>query len=353
MSGARSTPSSRAIGKIHRPLCARVMVSMSGDAMRAIVQGAYGSTDVLEFRELDRPLPGDDEVLVRVHAAGVGPDVWHLMAGVPYMVRLAVGLRRPRRPVPGWDGAGRVEAVGAKVTRFMPGDEVFGSCEGSFAEYARAKADKLAPKPANLAFEQAAAVPVSGVTALQALRDKGRVRTGERVLVIGASGGVGTLAVQVAAAYGAQVVGVCGPAGAELVRSLGATDVIDYTREEIADRPGRYDVIVDCAGNRPLSVLRRVLAPRGRLVIVGGEGGGRWIGLGRQLRAAVLSPFLRQRLGTLIAVTRHADLVVLKELAEQGRLTPVVDHTFPLADAAAAVRHLKQGHPRGKVVLRI
>ena len=205
----------------------------------------------------------------------------------------------------------------------------------------------------NLDFEQAAAVPVSGVTALQALRDKARVRAGERVLVIGASGGVGTFAVQIAAAYGAHVVGVCGPAGAELVRSLGATDVIDYTREEIVARGGRYDVVVDCAGNRPLSLLRRVLAPRGRLVIVGGEGAGRWLGIGRPLRATVLSPFLRQRLVMFIAVTRHADLLALKELAEQGKLTPAIDRTYPLADAAAAIDHLKEGHPRGKVVLTI
>jgi NADPH:quinone reductase-like Zn-dependent oxidoreductase len=333
--------------------CATGRLSTSEATMRAIVQCAYGFTDVLELRELDRPELRDDEVLLRVQAAGVGPDVWHLMAGVPYMVRLAFGLRRPRRPVPGWDGAGRVEAVGATVTRFEPGDEVFGSCEGSFAEYARAKADKLAPKPANLTFEQAAAVPVSGVTALQALRDKGRVRADQRVLVIGASGGVGTFAVELATAYGAQVIGVCGPAGAELVRSLGATDVIDYTREEITDRPGRYDVVVDAAGNRPLSVLRRVLAPRGTLVIVGGEDAGRWLGIGRQLRAALLSPFVRQRLGTLLAVTRDADLLALKELAEQGKVTPVIDRTYPLADAAAAVRHLKEGHPRGKIVLTI
>jgi NADPH:quinone reductase-like Zn-dependent oxidoreductase len=321
--------------------------------MRAIVQGAYGSTEVLAPRDVDRPEPRDDEVLVRVHAAGVGPDVWHVMAGVPYVVRLGFGLRRPRQPVPGWDGAGRVEAVGGKVTRFAPGDEVFGSCEGSFAEYARAKADKLAPKPADLTFEQAAAIPVSGVTALQALRDKGRVRAGQRVLVIGASGGVGTFAVQLATAFGAEVVGVCGPAAAELVRSLGATDVIDYTREDITDRPGRYDVIVDAAGNRPLSLLRRVLAPRGTLVIVGGEGGGRWLGVGRQLRAALVSPFLRQRLGTFIAVTRHADLVALKELVEQGKVTPVIDRSYPLEDAAAAIDHLQHGHPRGKVVLTL
>jgi NADPH:quinone reductase-like Zn-dependent oxidoreductase len=318
--------------------------------MRAIVQDSYGSTEVLRLRDVDRPEPREDEVLIRVKAAGVGPDVWHLMAGEPYMVRLAMGLRRPKRPVPGWDGAGQVEAVGEKVTRFAPGDEIFGSCEGSFAEYARAKADKLAPKPAGLTFEQAAAVPVSGTTALQALRDKGRVQAGERVLVIGASGGVGTFAVQLATAYGAQVVGVCGPAAAELVRSLGATEVIDYTREEIT---GSYDVVLDCAGNRPLSVLRRVLAPRGALVIVGGEGAGRWLGLGRQLRATLLSPFVRQRLGTFVAVTRHADLMALVEHAERGALTPVLDRSFPLADAAAAVDHLREGHPRGKVVLTV
>jgi NADPH:quinone reductase-like Zn-dependent oxidoreductase len=321
--------------------------------MRAIVQSAYGSTKVLAPRDLERPEPRDDEVLVRVHAAGVGPDVWHLMAGEPYIARLAFGLRRPRHPVPGWDGAGRVEAIGAEVSGFSPGDEVFGSCEGSFAEYARAKADKLAPKPANLTFEQAAAIPVSGVTALLALRDKGRLRAGQRVLVIGASGGVGTFAVQLATTYGAQVVGVCGPAGAELVRSLGATDVVDYTREEITKRPGPYDVIVDAAGNRPLAVLRRVLAPRGTLVIVGGEGGGRWLGVGRQLRATLLSPFLRQRLGTFVSVTRQTELLALKELAEQERVRPVIDRSYPLAEAAAAVDHLRQGHPLGKVVLTI
>ena len=323
------------------------------DTMRAIVQPAYGSSDVLARRKVERPEPRDDEVLVRVHAAGVGPDVWHLMAGEPYMVRLVAGLRKPRRPVPGWDGAGRVESVGAKVTRFAPGDEVFGSCDGSFAEYARAKESKLAPKPASITFEQAAAVPVSGVTALQALRDKGRMRKGQRVLVIGASGGVGTFAVQLASAFGAEVVGVCGPAGAELVRSLGAADVIDYTREEITDRPGGYDIIVDCAGNRPVPLLRRVLAPRGVLVIVGGEGAGRWTGMGRQVRAAARSLIVRQRLGTFMAVTRDADLLTLKELAEQGKVTPVVDRTFPFAEAAAAVRHLREGHPQGKVVLTI
>jgi NADPH:quinone reductase-like Zn-dependent oxidoreductase len=292
-------------------------------------------------------------VLVQVHAAGVGPDVWHLMMGLPYMVRLIYGLRKPRKPVRGWDMAGRVEAIGAKVTAFTPGDEVFGACDGAFAEYACAKAAKIAAKPPSLTFEQAAAVPVSGVTALQALRDKARLRPGQHVLVIGASGGVGTFAVQLANAYQAQVTGVCGPTGSELVRSLGATDVIDYTREEITDRPHQYDVIVDTAGNRPLSLLRHALAPRGTLVIVGGEGGGRWLGLGRQLRAQLTSPFVRQSLGTFVAVTRDTDLQALGELAEEGKLSPVIDRTYPLSEAAAAVRHLREGHPRGKVVLTI
>jgi NADPH:quinone reductase-like Zn-dependent oxidoreductase len=322
--------------------------------MRAIAQDAYGSTGaVLAPRELDRPEPRDSEVLIRVHAAAVGPEVWHLMAGEPYMVRLAVGLRRPRKPVPGADCAGRVEAVGAKVTDLAPGDEVFGVCDGSFAEYARAKPGKLAPKPAGLTFEQAAAVPVSGVAALQAVRDKGRVEAGQRVLVIGASGGVGSYAVQLATAFGAEVAGVCGPASVERVRALGATDVIDYTREEITDRPGGYDVVVDCAGDRPLPLLRGVLAPRGTLVIVGGEGGGRWVGVGRAIRASLLSPFVRQRLIMFVAVTRQADLLTLKDLIEHGRVTPLVDRTFPLAEAGAAVDHLRTGHPQGKVVLTI
>ena len=322
--------------------------------MRAIVQETYGEAEVLQLRDdVDRPVPRDDEVLLRVHAAGVGPDVWHLMAGIPYVVRLVVGLRGPRNPIPGSDAAGRVEAVGSEVTGFNPGDEVFGSATGAFAEYARAKADKLAPKPAALSFAQAAAVPVAGVTALQALRDKGRLQPGQDVLVIGASGGVGTFAVQLATSFGARVTGVCGPAAGDLVRSLGAHDVIDYTREAITDRDRRYDLIVDTAGNRPLATLRRVLGPRGTLVIVGGEAGGRVTGMARQLRAHALSPFLRQRLGTFVAVTRATDLLEIGALIEQGRVEPIVDRTYPLEEAAAAVRHLRDGHPRGKVVLTI
>ena len=323
--------------------------------MKAIVQDAYGSADLLELRDIDRPVPRDDEVLVEVRAAGVGPEVWHLMTGRPYVARAALGLRKPRIPVRGWDGAGRVEAVGAKVTGLEPGDEVFGSCEGgSYAEYARAKTAKLALKPANLTFEQAAALPVSGMTALQALSGKGRPKPGQRVLVIGASGGVGSCAVQLAAMYGAEVTGVCGPTGADFVRSQGAAHVVDHTREEITDGPHRYDVVVDNAGLRPLPVLRRALTPRGTLVIVGGEGGSGFLGgMSRGLRAVMLSPFVGQNLRNLVSLARHEDLLTLRELAELGRITPAVDRAYPLAEAAAAIRHLEKGHPRGKLVLTV
>jgi NADPH:quinone reductase-like Zn-dependent oxidoreductase len=249
--------------------------------MKAIVQDTYGSPDVLQLREIDKPVVGDDNVLVRVHAAGVDQRVWHLMAGLPYLVRLAgVGLRAPKNPVRGVDVGGRVEAVGVNLIQFQPGDEVFGTCRGSFAEYACARADQLAPKPANLTFEQAAAVPVSGCTALQAVRDRGKIRPGQRVLIIGAGGGVGTFAVQLAKAFGAEVTGVSSTTKVELVRSIGADRVIDYTREDFADDRNCYDVILDIAGNRSLSHLRRALAPEGTLVLVGGEGGGRCRGRG-------------------------------------------------------------------------
>ncbi|MGW6012395.1 NAD(P)-dependent alcohol dehydrogenase [Streptomyces sp. NPDC055210] len=324
--------------------------------MKAIVQDAYGSADLLELREIERPVPRDDEVLVEVRAAGLGPEVWHLMTGRPLVARAVLGLRKPKNPVRGWDGAGRVEAVGAKVTDFKPGDEVFGNCEGSFAEFARAKAAKLALKPVGLTFEQAAALPVSAATALQALSGPARPKQGRRVLVIGASGGVGCYAVQLAAMYGAEVTGVCGPGGADFVRAQGAAHVIDYTTEDITDgpHPHRYDVIVDNAGQRPLSVLRRVLAPRGTLVIVGGEGGTALFGgLSRGLRAVLLSPFTGQNLRNLVAVIRREDLLALKDLAESGKLVPPVDRTYPLAETAEAVRHLEKGHPRGKLVITV
>jgi NADPH:quinone reductase-like Zn-dependent oxidoreductase len=323
--------------------------------MKAIVQDTYGPPDVLQLREIDIPTIGGDEVLVRVHAAGVDQGVWHLMAGLPYLIRIAgFGLRAPRNPVRGYDVAGRVEAVGENVTRFQPGDEVFGTCRGSFAEYASAQDDRLAPKPANLSFEQAAAVPISGYAALQAVRDQGKVRPGQRVLIIGAGGGVGTFAVQLAKAYGAEVTGVSSTSKTDLVRSIGADHVIDYTQEDFADGRNRYDVILDIAGNRSLSHLRRALAPEGTLVIVGGEGGGRWLGGNdRQLRAQVLSPFVRQKLGTFISKERKEDLEELRELLEAGKVIPVLDRTFALSEVPEAIRYLRDGRAQGKVVITV
>ncbi|ETK36633.1 NAD(P)-dependent alcohol dehydrogenase [Microbispora sp. ATCC PTA-5024] len=323
--------------------------------MKAIVQDAYGPPDVLELRDVPIPSPGDGEVLVRVRAAGVDAGVVHLTTGLPYLLRLAgFGLRAPKVPVRGMDGAGVVEAVGPGVTRFRPGEEVFGVCQGSFAEYALARQDRLAAKPEALTFEQAAALPTSGLTALHGLRDRGRVREGQKVLVIGAGGGVGTFAVQLAGVFGARVAGLCGPGKADLVRSLGAADVFDHTRVDVADLPSRYDLILDIAGNRPLSRLRRALTPRGTLVLMGGEAGGRWTGgMGRQLRAALLSPFTRRRLTSLLSLPREEDLRLLAEIAGSGRVTPVVTGTFPLADAAEAVRRLAAGHASGKIVVTV
>jgi NADPH:quinone reductase-like Zn-dependent oxidoreductase len=323
--------------------------------MKAIVQDTYGSPDVLELRDIDKPTVTDNEVLIRVHAASVDPGVWHLMTGLPYLVRImGYGLRKPKTPVRGRDVAGTVEAVGKNVTQFKPGDEVFGICEGSFAGYACAREKKLAPKPANLTFEQAATVPISAITALQALRDKGRVQPGQRVLVIGAAGGVGSFAVQLAKAFGAHVTGVCSTTKIDLVRSIGADDVIDYTRDDFADGAQRYDLILDTAGNRFLSHLRRALAPKGTLVIVGGEGGGRWFGgFDRGLRAGMLSPFVGQRLRMLISPERKEDLQSLRELIEAGKVTPVIDRTYPLSEVPEAVRYLEKGHARGKVVITV
>jgi NADPH:quinone reductase-like Zn-dependent oxidoreductase len=323
--------------------------------MKAIVQDSYGSTDVLRLRDIDIPATADDEVLVRVRAAGVDRGVWHVMTGLPYPIRLAgYGLRTPKTPVPGMDLAGVVEAVGKDVTRFRPGDEVFGIGKGTFAEYARAPEAKLAPKPANLTFEQAAAVAVSGLTALQGLRDHGKVRPGQRVLIIGASGGVGSYAVQLAKAFGAEVTGVCSTTKVDLVRSLGADHVIDYTRTDFAAGEPGYDVILDIGGNSSLSRLRRALAPKGTLVIAGGETGGRWLGgYDRQLRAMLLSRFVSQELRTFVAKENHEDMIVLKELIEAGKITPAIDRTYPLADAPKAIRYVEEGHARGKAVITI
>ena len=325
------------------------------DRMKAIVRDTYGSADVLELRDVDLPEIADDEVLVRVHAAGVDRGVWHVMTGLPYPIRLAgYGLRAPKNPVLGADVAGVVEAVGSDVTRFEPGDEVFGIGKGTFAEYARAPEGKLAPKPATLSFEQAAVVAISGSTALQGLRDRGQVQRGQKVLIIGASGGVGTYAVQIAKAFGADVTAVCSTPKVDMVRSLGADHVIDYTRDDFADGQQRYDVILDIGGNASLSRLRRALAPKGTLVIAGGETDGRWLGgSDRQIRALVLSRFVGQKLTTFVASENHEDLIVLKELIEAGKVTPVIDRTYPLGDAADAIRYLQQGHARGKVVITV
>jgi NADPH:quinone reductase-like Zn-dependent oxidoreductase len=323
--------------------------------MKAIVQDEYGSADVLELRDIDKPKIADDEVLVHVHAAGVGRDVWHVMRGLPYPIRLAgYGLRAPKNPVIGSDVAGVVETVGDKVSRFRPGDEVFGIGKGSYAEYARAPEDKLAPKPTNLTFEQAAVVAIMGSTALQALRDQGKVRQGQEVLIIGASGGVGTYAVQIAKAFGANVTGVCSTQKVEMVLSIGADHVIDYKREDFAEGDQRYDLILDIGGNSSLARLRRALAPKGTLVIVGGEGGGRWLGgLDRQLRATMLSPFVGQKLGAFVSTPNHEDLLVLKELIESEKVTPIIDRTYPLAEVPEAIRYLEGGHARGKVLITV
>ncbi|MEY2590219.1 MAG: hypothetical protein QOJ67_2203 [Acidimicrobiaceae bacterium] len=322
--------------------------------MRAIIQEAYGSPDhVLELRDIDKPAIKDDEVLVEIHASAVAGDDWHLMQGEPYAARLVTGLRRPKHRVPGRDVAGRVEAVGAAVTGLRLGDEVFGWCDGAFAEHVAVPAGQLAGKPTNLTLEQAAVVPISGFAALQAARDVGRVQPGHHVLVIGASGGVGTFAVQIAKALGATVTGVCSTTNTELVRSIGADHVIDYTLDDLAADARVYDVVIDLVGNLALADVRRALKPNGTLVLVGGTGG-RWFkGTHRFIGALLLTPFVRQRLRPLIHQDRRRDLETLKELIEAGKLTPVVSAHFPLAEVPDAIRHFAQGHARGKVAITV
>ncbi|HEY4314765.1 MAG TPA: NAD(P)-dependent alcohol dehydrogenase [Actinomycetes bacterium] len=329
--------------------------------MKAIVQDTYGPTDALELRDIDPPRIAEDDakaandVIVRVHASGVERGVWHVMTGLPYPVRLAgYGLRAPKTPTPGRELAGVVEAVGSAVTRFKVGDEVFGLGQGAFAELARANENLLAPKPPSLTFVQAAAVGISAMTALQALRDHGRVAAGQHVLVIGAAGGVGTFAVQLAKAFGAEVTGVCSGTKVDLVRELGADHVVDYSREDVTAGDQRYDLVLDTGGNTPLSRLRRVLTPKGTLVIVGGETGGRWLGgSDRQVRALIVSPFVSQKLGSFICRENHEDLLVLSELVEAGKVTPLIDRTFALSETAKAIDYLTEGHARGKVVVTV
>jgi NADPH:quinone reductase-like Zn-dependent oxidoreductase len=325
--------------------------------MMAIVHDAYGSDPeaVLRMAEVAKPTISPEEVLVRVRAASVDRGTWHVMAGLPYPIRVAgFGLRKPKYLNPGRAFAGTVDAVGSDVAGFSAGDEVYGIGAGAFAPYVGVKPNKLAPKPGNLSFEQAAAVPISALTALQAVRDHGRVQPGEKVLIIGASGGVGTFAVQIAKAYGAQVTGVCSTSKVELVRSIGADHVIDYLREEITSAGRDYDVILDIGGNRSLRELRGALTPRGRLVIVGAETGGRWLGGNdRQLRALLLSRFVGQKLTTFVNSENAPDLIVLTELIESGKVMPVIERTYPLSQVAAAIRYLQDGHTRGKLVINI
>lgn len=323
--------------------------------MRAIVQDRYGDVDALRREQTDLPEIAEDEVLVRVHAAGMDRGTWHNMTGRPYLMRvLGFGVRGPKNRVPGLDVAGTVVDVGSKVTRFVVGDEVFGVSRGSFAEFAAAREDKVAIKPPTLTFEQAAVVPVSGLTALQAIRDAGHLQAGQRVLVIGASGGVGSYAVQIAKALGGQVTGVASTAKLDLVRALGADQVIDYTVEDFADGAHHYDLILDIGGNSTLTRLRRALTPRGTLVIVGGENGGNITGgIGRQLRAVAISPFLRQRLAMHTTKERATDLEPLTQLIEAGRLVPSLERTFPLEQAPEALRQLASGTVRGKVAIAL
>ncbi|HSV38593.1 MAG TPA: NAD(P)-dependent alcohol dehydrogenase [Nocardioidaceae bacterium] len=322
-------------------------------SMRAVVQDAYGGPEVLQLDRAPLPEIGDNEVLVQVRAAGLDRGTWHMMTGRPYLLRvLGFGFRRPKNRVPGLDVAGTVEAVGANVTRFAIGDEVFGISRGSFAEYAAVRENKLAPKPANLTFEQAAVIPISAGTALQALTDVGRVEAGQRVLVVGASGGVGAYAVQLAKAFGAEVTGVCSTAKLDFVRSLGADHVLDYNSDDFADGARQWDLLLEVAGNSPLSRLRRAITPRGTLVIVGGEEGGRWTGgFGRSLRAPLLSLFVRQRLTMLASKERASDLERLAPLLEAGEVVGPLDGTFPLERVVEAMGQLEAGRIKGKVAI--
>ena len=324
--------------------------------MKAIVQDRFGPPDVLRLADVDPPVPGPDEVLVRVAAAALNPYDWHMVRGDPLVARLMgqMGLRRPSARVAGVDAAGEVTAVGPNVRELRPGDAVLGFCAGALAEYARGKAEEVVPKPARLSVELAAAVPMASLTALQGLRDAGGVRAGHRVLVNGAAGGVGTFAVQIATALGAEVTGVCSTGNVELVSSLGATHVVDYTAEDFTDGRVRYDVILDNVGNRPLGRLRQALTPTGTLVLNGGGSPGRVIGaIAPMARAVVTDRFVRQRLRPFVAKPNQADLRTLTGLVDDERLTPVLDRTYPMAATADGLRHVEQGHTRGKVVITV
>jgi NADPH:quinone reductase-like Zn-dependent oxidoreductase len=321
--------------------------------MKAVVYHEYGSPDVLRCEDVAKPTPGDDEVLIRIRAAAANPMDYHLMSGA-YVMRPLTGLRKPKMTRPGADLAGEVEAVGRNVTRFQPGDAVFGGSRGAFAEYVCAQENRLALKPVNLTFEQAATIPVAGLAALQGLRDKGRIQPGQKVLINGAAGGVGTFAVQIAKSLGADVTGVCSTRNVDLVRSIGADHVIDYTRDDFSRSAERYDLMFDCVGNRPLSACRRVMTPGGTFVAAGVRSGGRWVGpLPYLLRVLVSSWFVSQNVAFFVASIRADDLIALKELIEANKVTPVIDRRYRLNEAAEAIRYLREGHARGKVVITV
>ena len=323
--------------------------------MKAIVYHEYGSPDVLELQEINTPVVKDDEVLVRVRASSANPADWHFMRGMPYVMRPQSGLRKPKNSLLGHDIAGQVEAVGKDVTGFRPGDEVFATVgAGGFAEYTSVSEGFLVLKPANLTFEQAAAVPLAALTALQGLRDAGQIQPEQKVLIIGASGGVGTFAVQIAKSFGADVTGVCSTRNVEIVRSLGADRVIDYTQEDFTQSGQKYDLIFQLAGTTSPSDCRRALTSKGTLVLSSGDSDGRWIGpVDRLIKAVVLSPFVSQKLGSFLAKPNKDDLQFLKELIEAGKLTPVIDRTYSLSEVAEAMRYLEEGHARGKVVITV
>ena len=324
--------------------------------MKAIVYHNYGSPDVLQCEEIEKPTAGDDEVLIEVRAASVNPLDWHFVRGIPYFLRMMAGLSKPRSTRLGVDLAGKVEAVGRNVTRFKPGDEVFGTGHGAFAEYACSRENKLALKPARLTYEQAAAVPVAAITALQGLRDKGQIQPGQKVLINGAAGGVGTFAVQIAKSLGAQVTGVCSTRNIDMVKSIGADHVIDYTKEDFAQKGQRYDLILDNVGNRSFSDCRRVMVAKGILVSNGGgslkENEGSWLGpITGSIAALALSPFMSQKMVTILASITNTDLTALKEFMDAGKVTPVIDKSYGLIEVPDAIRHLEEGHARGKVVI--
>lgn len=330
------------------------LTAAQGDRMKAIVYCDYGSAN-LKLAEIAKPVPNDDQVLVKVRAASVNPYDWHFIEGTPKIMRLGVGLRKPKDTRLGGDVAGQIEAVGKNVTQFKPGDEVFGLCHGAFAEYCVARS-KIALKPANITFEQAASVPVAAITALQALRDKGKIQAGQKVLINGASGGVGTFAVQIAKSFGAEVTGVCSGRNVDMVKSLGADHVIDYTKEDFAKGAERYDVILDNVPNHTLSECRRVLTPNGKYVMIGGGGANEQGLIGvmfRPLKAMLLAPFVSQEMGMMMADVTQSDLTLLGDLMQSGKVTPVIDRRYKLSELPEAIRYLEEGHARGKVVINL